>query len=170
MTLNAKAHQKNVFQHPIKKEEGHRVRAGKAPGRTLSIEHHRGPSDCPVKLSFGDVDASVWLSPMPLILSPVGAKGAAWERQGRQKLGWGSWLGQGCYLVQRHSSVHSSRCSESTGMEGREESEVSHAKRGQLAVFHKAQGWDAAKILSRFFSRLHAQFQTEKPRHQWLPR
>lgn len=41
-------------------------------------------------------------------------------------------------VVQRHSSVPGSRCSENTGTEGKEKSEASHAKRGQLAVFSQS--------------------------------
>lgn len=38
-------------------------------------------------------------------------------------------------VVQRHSSVHSSRCSENTGMEGKEQSEVRHAERDNWLFF-----------------------------------
>lgn len=38
-------------------------------------------------------------------------------------------------VVQRHSSAHSSRCSENTGMEGKEQREVRQAERDKWLLF-----------------------------------
>lgn len=139
MALNGKAHKKMYFSIPLKKrkvtwlEQNHtlplhtyyrrererRQEPEKAPGRTLSIEHHRGPSNWPLCQAF------FWGMGMQTLLSVIvthashpvsceckrGRIGKARETED----GLGFLAGAGMLsVVQRHSSVHNSRCSENT--------------------------------------------------------
>lgn len=157
--MNGKAHQKKYFSIPLKKrtatwseqdrtlpqhthyrrERERRREPGKAPGRTFSKEHHRGPSGWPLCQAF------FWGRGCRcffhhVIVTPCLSSCLVWVQKGQNGKGKGDrrWTGTGMLsVVERHSSVHSSRCSENTGMEGKEKSEVRHAERDNWLTKHK---------------------------------
>lgn len=169
MALNGKAHQKMYFSIPLKKrtatwseqdrtlpqhthyrwEREQRWEPGKAPGRTFSIEHHRGPSGWPLCWAFF-WGAGMWML-LSVIVTPCLSSCLVWVQRGQNGKGKGDrrWAGEGMLsVVQRHSSAHSSRCSENTGMEGKEQCEVRQAERDNWLLFTKHKD----EMLPRFWA------------------